>query len=286
MKTSKRGVEFIKGFESFVPYVYDDLRPAVKGKYPMYKPGDKVIGTLTVLYGHTDAARHPLKIKDCIGKTFTEDFGREVLAVDLAECEEDVLRLVNKPLTQGQFDACVSFTFNCGAGNFKNIAKRINAGNYAGARAAFDLYVKSKGKVLRGLQRRRDGEQALWDADIPLVPTEVVDHPAEVDAPKKPTVTDVAKVSRKAKWLVWMKRAVDFVIGLFTLDTVLSGLDIAQDVVGKVKAFVTESSNVIAISVAILAALAIRYVIGLMREDVEEGRVIPSGEVDPEPEAA
>jgi lysozyme len=286
MKLSSTGLDFIKGFESFVPYVYDDLRPPVKGKYPMYKPGDKVVGTLTVLYGHTDAARHPLKIKDCVGKTFSEDFGREVLAVDLAECEEDVLKMVQKPLTQGMFDACVSFTFNCGAGNFANIAKRINAGNYAGARAAFDLYVKSKGKVLRGLQRRRDGEQALWDADIPLVPTEVVDHPAEVDAPKKPTVTDVAKVSRKAKWLVWMKRAVDFVIGLFTLDTVLSGLDIAQDVVGKVKAFVTESSNVIAISVAILAALAIRYVIGLMREDVEEGRVIPSGEVDPEPEAA
>lgn len=283
MKTSKQGIDFIKGFESFVPYVYDDLLAPVNGKYREWT-GGPVKGTLTIGYGHTNAARHPLKIKQ--GLRISEAEGRQILAVDLSECEEDVLRLVKKPLTQGQFDACVSFTFNCGAGNFANIAKRINAGNYAGARAAFDLYVKSKGKVLRGLQRRRDGEQALWDADIPPVPTEVVDHPAEVDAPKKPTVTDVAKVSRKAKWLVWMKRAVDFVIGLFTLDTVLSGLDIAQDVVGKVKAFVTESSNVIAISVAILAALAIRYVIGLMREDVEEGRVIPSGEVDPEPEAA
>jgi lysozyme len=280
MKLSPQGLDFIKGFESFVPYVYDDLRPPVKGKYPMYKPGDKVMGTLTVLYGHTDAARHPLKIKDCIGKTFTEDFGQEVLAVDLSECEEDVERLVTKPLTQGMFDACVSFTYNCGAGNFKNIAKRINAGNYAGARAAFDLYTKSKGKVLRGLQRRRDGEQVLWDSDIPTVPTEVVDHPAEVDQPPKPTTKDLTKVSRKAAWLVWMKRASDFVIGLFTLDTVLGALDIAQDVVGKVKAFVTESSNVIAISAAILAALAIRYVISLMREDVEEGRATPSGDVE------
>lgn len=280
MKLSPQGLDFIKGFESFVPYVYDDLRPAVKGKYPMYKPGDKVIGTLTVLYGHTDAARHPLKIKDCIGKTFSEEFGCEVLAEDLAECEEDVLRLVDKPLTQGMFDACVSFAFNCGAGNFANIAKRINAGNYAGARAAFDLYVKSKGKVLRGLQRRRDGEQALWDSNIPTVPTEVVDHPAEVDAPKKPTTKDLVKVSRKAKWLVWIERGFHTVWSMFALDKLLAGMDIAQDVTGKVKSFVVEEGHVLAIAGAILGALAIKYVISQMREDVEEGRATPSGEVE------
>jgi len=280
MKLSPQGLDFIKGFESFVPYVYDDLRPAVKGKYPMYKPGDKVIGTLTVLYGHTDAARHPLKIKDCIGKTFSEEFGCEVLAEDLAECEEDVLRLVDKPLTQGMFDACVSFCFNCGAGNFANIAKRINAGNYAGARAAFDLYVKSKGKTLPGLQRRRDGEQALWDSNIPTVPTEVVDHPAEVDAPKKPTTKDLVKVSRKAKWLVWIERGFHTVWSMFALDKLLAGMDIAQDVTGKVKSFVVEEGHVLAIAGAILGALAIKYVISQMREDVEEGRATPSGEVE------
>lgn len=283
MKLSQRGLDFIKGFESFVPYVYDDLIPAKKGKYAEWD-GGPVKGTLTIGYGHTNAARHPLKITK--GLRITESEGEDILSVDLGECEEDVARLVTKPLSQGQFDACVSFTFNCGAGAFKNIAKRINAGNYAGGRAAFDLYVKSKGKVLRGLQRRRDGEQALWDANIPTVPTEVVDHPSEVDAPPKPTTKDLVKISRKARWLVWIKRAVDFVLGLFTLDTVLGALDIAQDVVGKVKAFVSEGSNVIAISAALLAALAIRYVIGLMREDVEDGRSIPSGEVDPEMEAA
>jgi lysozyme len=277
MKLSPQGLDFIKGFESFVPHVYDDLVPAKNGKYAEWN-GGPVKGTLTIGYGHTNAARHPLKIKQ--GLRITEAEARQILAVDISECEEDVERLVTKPLTQGQYDACVSFCFNCGAGNFANIAKRINAGNYAGARAAFDLYTKSKGKVLTGLQRRRDGEQVLWDSDIPTVPTEVVDHPAEVDQPPKPTTKDLTKVSRKAAWLVWMKRASDFVIGLFTLDTVLSALDIAQDVVGKVKAFVTESSNVIAISAAILAALAIRYVISLLREDVEEGRAVPSGEAE------
>lgn len=278
MKLSPQGLDFIKGFESFVPYVYDDLVPPVKGKYREWD-GGHVKGTLTIGYGHTDAARHPLKITQ--GLHLTEAEARQILAVDISECEDDVERLVTKPLTQGQYDACVSFTFNCGAGSFKNIAKRINAGNYSGARAAFDLYVKSKGVTLRGLQRRRDGEQALWDSVVPPAHTvEDIHHPAEVDAPKKPSTKDLTKVSRKAKWLVWIRRAADFVVGLFTLDTVLSALDIAQSVVGKVKAFVSESSNVITFSAVILAALAIRYVIGLMREDVEEGRAVPSGEVE------
>jgi lysozyme len=277
MKLSPQGLDFIKGFESFVPYVYDDLVPAKNGKYTEWN-GGPVKGTLTIGYGHTNAARHPLKIKQ--GLRITEAEARQILAVDISECEEDVERLVTKPLTQGQYDACVSFCFNCGAGNFANIAKRINAGNYAGARAAFDLYTKSKGKVLTGLQRRRDGEQALWDSNIPTVPTEVVDHPAEVDAPKKPTTKELTKVSRKAKWLVWIERGFHTVWSMFALDKLLAGMDIAQDVTGKVKSFVVEEGHVLAIAGAILGALAIKYVISQMREDVEEGRAVPSGEVE------
>lgn len=289
MKLSPQGLDFIKGFESFVPYVYDDLVPAKKGVYREWKKGDPIKGTLTCGWGHTDAARYklPFKLKDVPdGFRITREQGDKILAVDLEECEEDVARLVKKPLTQGQWDACCSFCFNCGAGNFEKIAKRINAGNYAGARAAFDLYVKSKGKVLKGLQRRRDGEQALWDANIPTVPTEVVDHPAEVDAPKKPTTKELTKVSRKAKWLVWIERGFHTVWSMFALDKLLAGMDIAQDVTGKVKSFVVEEGHVLAIAGAILGALAIKYVISQMREDVEEGRLVPSGEVDPEPDAA
>lgn len=291
MKLSQTGLDFIKGFESFVPYVYDDLVPARNGKYREWKRGDPIKGTLTIGYGHTDAARHklPFKLRDVpVGYHITEKQGRQILAVDLSECEEDVERLVDKPLTQGQWDACVSFTYNCGAGNFKNIARRINAGNYSGARHALSLYVKSKGQTLRGLVRRRKGEQELWDSNIPEVPAEPIDHPAEVDEPKKPTTKDLVKVSRKARWLVWIERAFHTVWSLFALDKLLAGMDIAQDVTSKVKSFVTEEAHVLAIAGAILGALAVKYVISLLREDVEEGRAIPSGslDVDPEPEAA
>jgi lysozyme family protein len=95
--------------------------------------------------------------------------------------------------------------------------------------------------------------------------------------PPKTTTKDLVKVSRKAAWLVWIERAFHTVWGLFALDKLLSGLDVAQDVTAKVKAFVTEEAQVLAIVGAILGALAIKYVISLMREDVDEGRAIPSG---------
>jgi lysozyme len=186
MKISKQGLDFIKSFESFVPYVYDDKKAPVKGVYREWK-GEKVKGTLTIGYGHTDAAAHPLKIAR--GLRITEAEAVDVLDVDLDECEEDVLNLVKQPLSQGQFDACVSLVFNMGSGNFRKstLLKRLNKGDYKGARDAFDLYVNSGGEFMRGLQRRRDGEQVLWDHEIaPVLPKEPVPHVAEVDNPKPP----------------------------------------------------------------------------------------------------
>lgn len=192
MKISKAGLDFIKGFESFVPYVYDDKRPAIKGVYREWK-GEKVKGTLTIGYGHTNAAAHPLKIG--LGMRITEAQAVEILDVDLDECEEDVKTLCKQPLTQGQFDACTSLLFNMGAGNFKKstLLKRLNRGDYKGARDAFDLYVNSGGEYMRGLQRRRDGEQLLWDShytdaltpDV-VAPEIIIEHPAEVDNSKPP----------------------------------------------------------------------------------------------------
>lgn len=180
---SSRGLDFIKGFETFVPYVYDDKKPAVNGKYREWK-GEPPAGTLTIGYGHTDAAAHPLKIRK--GLRVTEAQARDILDTDLDACEAAVNRLVKVDLTQGQYDALVSFTFNCGAASLakSSILRKLNAGDYDGARAGFDLYVKSKGEYMRGLQRRRDGEQALWDANYgdAVAPLAPVDHPADVDA--------------------------------------------------------------------------------------------------------
>lgn len=188
MQISRQGLDFIQSFESFVPYPYDDLVPAVRGKYREWR-GGPVRGTLTIGYGHTDAAAHPLKVRK--GVRISERQAVEILAVDLQEVEAAINRLVKVPLAQGQYDALGSFTFNVGAGALASstLLRKLNRGDYDGARAQFDRWVKSKGKTLRGLVRRRDGEQALWDQaerDIVLPEKEHVDHPAEVDAPQPP----------------------------------------------------------------------------------------------------
>lgn len=185
MRLSPEGLAFIKRFESFVAYPYDDKLPAVKGRYREWT-GGKLRGTATIGYGHTNAAKHPLKVVP--GIRISEAEAAKILDVDLDECEQAVNRLVRVPMTQGQFDALVSFTFNCGEANLKKLIAPMNRRDYAGTYAKFDLYVLSGGERMRGLVRRRDGEQGLWNSSAkPLPGPEEIDNvPEQVDAPKEP----------------------------------------------------------------------------------------------------
>jgi lysozyme len=86
---------------------------------------------------------------------------------NLAGAEADVARLVKVALTQGQFDALVSFTFNLGAGALggSTLLRRLNAGDAAGAAAEFGKWVHAGGEVLPGLVTRRAKERALFEGD-------------------------------------------------------------------------------------------------------------------------
>lgn len=280
MKISKTGIDFIKGFESFVPWVYDDLRAPIKvnGKrqYAEWQ-GERVLGTLTIGYGHTNSAKHPLKIKQ--GLRVTEEEACEILDVDLDECEAAVSDQVKVEIDQGQYDALVSFAFNCGTGNLKNLTKRLNRGDYRGARAAFDSYVRSKGKVLPGLQRRRDEEQAMWDRrDIPP-PSEIVEHTADVEPP--PTVNkakDLRPISRKFVMFAWIKRLAAF-FGLGT-GGALTLSDITTQSKGLSDVVETLVSNPVLLTV-VVGSIAVVAVVGALEAlgitDYNEGRWTPSG---------
>ena len=67
-------------------------------------------------------------------------------------------------LTQNQFDALVSLTYNIGSGAFKNstLLKKLNAGDYKGAANQFDVWVNAGGKRLQGLVNRRAKEKELF----------------------------------------------------------------------------------------------------------------------------
>jgi lysozyme len=140
MHISQKGLDLIKSFEGL--------------RLSAYKcPAD----VWTIGYGTTAGVKP--------GQTITKERAEELLREDVKRFEAQVLRLAKVPLTQGQFDALVSFTYNLGAGNLSNstLLRLLNAGDYKGAAAQFDRWTKAGGKELPGLVRRRAAERALFE---------------------------------------------------------------------------------------------------------------------------
>ncbi len=91
----------------------------------------------------------------------------DILVQDLAGFERGVLRLCPQNLTQGRFDALVSFAFNVGLGNLQRSTIRMkhNRGDFKGAAEAFMAWTKAGGKELPGLVKRRKDESALYASE-------------------------------------------------------------------------------------------------------------------------
>jgi GH24 family phage-related lysozyme (muramidase) len=88
----------------------------------------------------------------------------EILTADLGRFERGVLRLCPGGLTQGRYNALVSFAFNAGLGRLKSssIRARHNRGDFDGASDAFLLYRMAGGMVQKGLETRRKDERAMY----------------------------------------------------------------------------------------------------------------------------
>ena len=145
MKTSTNGIEFIKSFEGFIPYAYDDLTEKRVNK------GDPCKGTLTTGYGHTGSDVYK-------GQTCTKEEATKWLAEELSTCEKAVSKY--KGLNQNQFDALVSFSYNCGSGALAKVMQ------VADPTEKMKLYTKSKGIELKGLVRRRKAEIDLFKKPV------------------------------------------------------------------------------------------------------------------------
>lgn len=158
MKLSKRGLAFIKEFESFYPFVYDDKGKVIKGRYQEFT-GGQVKGTLTIGYGHTTDAGMPKVVP---GMRITEEEAAEILDRDLDKVESDVNRLVKVVISQHEYDALVSFHFNTGALGRSTLLRKLNAMDVRGAANEFLRWTRAKGQVLRGLVRRREAEKKIF----------------------------------------------------------------------------------------------------------------------------
>lgn len=140
MKTSKAGVDFIKQMEGFSAHVYKD-----------------VAGYPTIGYGHL------IKTGESY-VTITEEYATKLMASDLVPFENCVNDSVKLPLTQLQFNALVSFTYNVGQQAFKGstLLRTLNDGFYRNAANQFLRWNKAGGKVVRGLQIRRHMEMEMF----------------------------------------------------------------------------------------------------------------------------
>ena len=137
MKTSQRGIKLIKQFEGVRLTAY---------KCPA--------GVYTIGYGHTRGVTRGMKI--------TEEEASAFLAADLRNSEKAVERYDSiYHWNQKEFDALVSFTFNCGAANLRSLL-RNGRRNRSQIAETLPLYRKAGGKVLKGLERRRAAEKALF----------------------------------------------------------------------------------------------------------------------------
>lgn len=67
---------------------------------------------------------------------------------------------IKVPLTQSEYDAYLSFTYNVGVGAFcrSNLNQKLNAGDYEGACAELLKWDKAGGRTLPGLTKRRQEE--------------------------------------------------------------------------------------------------------------------------------
>lgn len=139
-RVSEKGVALIKHFEGLRLNAYQCSA-----------------GVWTIGYGHTTHVRP--------GDVVSEEQADFMLRQDITESERCVNRYVTAMLTQFQFDALVSFTFNLGGGNLHNstLLKKINAGDFAGAVQQFSRWVYAGGVKSPGLVRRREAEKRLFE---------------------------------------------------------------------------------------------------------------------------
>jgi lysozyme len=159
MKTSPAGIALICKYEGCKLTAYPDASTR---------------RIWTVGYGHTGAGVTQ-------GLTITQERAEQLLAADLVTFETAVRALTSpmlvtlRPggivvcvLTQGQFDALVSFSYNVGAHTLaaSTLLRKLNAGDIGGAAAEFAKWTHAGAEVLPGLVRRRAAERALFLGEI------------------------------------------------------------------------------------------------------------------------
>lgn len=145
-KASQKGLDLIKRFEGL------ELKPY---KCPA--------GIPTIGYGNTYyPSGSKVKLTD---PAITKEKAEDLLKFLLGSYEKSVDSFCRDDISQNQFDALVSFAYNCGVNNLKSstLLKKVNANpNDPTIKAEFLKWNKASGRVLTGLTKRRQAEADLY----------------------------------------------------------------------------------------------------------------------------
>ncbi len=155
MQTSLKAIELIKHHEGvrFKPYRCPALLWTACVGHVLYPEQAKI--------PMDQRGAYPLRPED--NRTFSKDEVNGILRADLQRFERGVAQLIPVALTQGQFDALVSFAFNLGLGGVQRstLRQKVLRGE-AEAADEFLKFTRGGGKVLPGLVKRRQDERSLF----------------------------------------------------------------------------------------------------------------------------
>lgn len=138
---SNKGISLLKSFEGCSLVAFFDVSGYAIG------------------YGHHGDVKE--------GDTITPAKAEEILRQDLADRYEPCVNKYDSVynFNQNEFDALVSFCYNCGVGNLSRLLKNGQATREQ-IRDALPKYNKAGGKVLNGLVKRRNAELALFNETV------------------------------------------------------------------------------------------------------------------------
>lgn len=145
MKTSQRGIELIKHFEGV-----------------RSRPYRCAAGLFTVGVGHLIG--NGKSLPESWNRTFTEEEINALLIRDLNRFERGIRMYIKVPLRQCEHDSLCSFAFNLGLGTLQRstLRQKINRGDKEGAAKEILKYCRAGGKIIKGLQRRREAEYRMF----------------------------------------------------------------------------------------------------------------------------
>lgn len=158
MQISDKGIDLIKSFEAYMKKLPDGGCMAYQERLGTDKAGKPILDIPTLGWGCTRGVK--------MGMRWTAEQAEQAFRLEIAEHEAIVNRLITADVSQGAYDACVSFNYNCGRLSKSTLLKKLNAGDTMGAAAEFSKFTYAGGVQLKGLVRRRAAEKALFLSDV------------------------------------------------------------------------------------------------------------------------